>query len=128
MTNHKKKSKKTDPRYGSHWYGSIDIKFNDKRLTRKQVEILKLIALGYTNSRIGQTLGIASRTVEAHIHNLRKLFITDAERLNDRKLVILAREFLNAYQEYMEQCGKRDSEFEKTKQLAEWYTYQFKAA
>lgn len=36
-------------------------------LTPRQVEVLALVAEGYTNRRIAAELGCASRTVEAHV-------------------------------------------------------------
>ncbi len=38
----------------------------DKRLTAREVEILRLTALGYTSIEIGGKLDISSRTVESH--------------------------------------------------------------
>ena len=39
-------------------------------LTRREVEILKLIVQGYTNSQVGEELSISVRTVEFHRANL----------------------------------------------------------
>ncbi|MGH3249631.1 MAG: response regulator transcription factor, partial [Trebonia sp.] len=42
-------------------------------LTRREREILRLVALGYTNAEISQTLSLAVRTVETHrAHIVRK--------------------------------------------------------
>ena len=40
-------------------------------LTVREVEILKLIADGYSNTKIGKFLGISHRTVDTHRTNIR---------------------------------------------------------
>jgi DNA-binding NarL/FixJ family response regulator len=46
----------------------------DHNLTEREIEILKLIAEGYTNKEIGEKLFISHRTVDTHRTNLmRKL-------------------------------------------------------
>jgi two-component system response regulator NreC len=43
-------------------------------LTPREIEVLRLLALGHTNVEIAEILGIAPRTVEAHReHVLQKL-------------------------------------------------------
>lgn len=42
----------------------------DNTLTHREVEILRLIARGYTNNQIAEKLSISSRTVEGHRANL----------------------------------------------------------
>lgn len=42
----------------------------DEPLTRRETEVLRLIALGYTNRQAAQVLGIGKRTVETHRANL----------------------------------------------------------
>jgi two-component system response regulator NreC len=42
----------------------------DNTLTHREVEILRLIARGYTNNQIAQNLTISPRTVEGHRANL----------------------------------------------------------
>lgn len=44
--------------------GSVD------RLTPREIDVLRLIALGYTNAQIGEQLNISVRTVEYHRGNL----------------------------------------------------------
>jgi len=41
------------------------------RLTPREIEILKLIADGYSNTQIGKLLGISHRTVDTHRTNIR---------------------------------------------------------
>jgi DNA-binding NarL/FixJ family response regulator len=45
-------------------FGSVRIAW---KLTSRQSEVLSLVSRGYTNALIGQTLGIAERTVEFHV-------------------------------------------------------------
>jgi two-component system response regulator NreC len=43
-------------------------------LTRREQEVLELLALGYTNAEVAAALGVALRTVEAHrMHVVQKL-------------------------------------------------------
>jgi NarL family two-component system response regulator LiaR len=47
-------------------------------MTEREVEILKMIAKGFSNSRIAQTLVISEYTVKGHVSNiLSKLHLTD---------------------------------------------------
>ena len=47
-------------------------------LTRREREVLELLARGYANKRIARELGIAERTVKAHVgHLLAKLGVAD---------------------------------------------------
>jgi len=41
-------------------------------LTEREVEVLRLIALGHTNAEIGEQLFLSSRTVESHRANLQR--------------------------------------------------------
>jgi DNA-binding NarL/FixJ family response regulator len=48
------------------------------RLTRREQEVLELLARGYANKRIARELGIAEKTVKAHIGRvLAKLGVAD---------------------------------------------------
>lgn len=53
-----------------------------ERLSGRERDVLRLVALGHTNSEVGQLLGIAQRTVESHrTHILRKLGIRSRAEL-----------------------------------------------
>lgn len=39
-------------------------------LTRREAEVLSQMAVGQTNSEIGQQLGVSSRTVEKHLQHI----------------------------------------------------------
>ncbi|GAA2692544.1 helix-turn-helix transcriptional regulator [Actinoplanes palleronii] len=46
------------------------VKEPDLGLTRREVQVLDLIALGYTNARIARSLDIAEKTVSVHVSNI----------------------------------------------------------
>jgi DNA-binding NarL/FixJ family response regulator len=49
-----------------------------EHLTRREREVLELIALGYSNKRIALDLGVAEKTVKTHVgHLLAKLGVSD---------------------------------------------------
>ncbi|MBV9006183.1 MAG: response regulator transcription factor, partial [Solirubrobacterales bacterium] len=51
---------------------------NSERLTRREHEVLELIARGQSNKRIAFALGISEKTVKTHVgHVLAKLDVTD---------------------------------------------------
>lgn len=51
---------------------------NDTVLTKRELEILKLVALGKTNKEIAGELDISERTVKNHVSNLfKKIDVTD---------------------------------------------------
>lgn len=51
-------------------------------LTDRETEIARLVALGYSNSQIGQELFLSTRTIESHRSNLtRKLGVADRREL-----------------------------------------------
>ena len=56
-------------------------------ITPRQREILKMVALGHTNRKIGESLAISIRTVEVHRFNLMR-------RLNVRNVAQLLRQGL----------------------------------
>lgn len=41
-------------------------------ITAREKEILGLVAGGYTNSKIAETLSISGKTVEAHLSNIKE--------------------------------------------------------
>jgi two-component system response regulator NreC len=45
-------------------------KYNAETLTFREIDILRLIAQGYTNNRIAEILNLSVRTVEYHRGNL----------------------------------------------------------
>ena len=59
-----------------------DILSTDVSLTKRESEVLKLLALGLTNKEIGQSLRISYETVKEHVqHILQKLVFWIALRL-----------------------------------------------
>jgi DNA-binding NarL/FixJ family response regulator len=57
------------------------------RITPRQREILRMVAMGHTNREIGESLAISVRTVEVHRFNLMR-------RLNVRNVAQLLRQAL----------------------------------
>lgn len=45
--------------------------FGNKHLTKREIDVLKYVVLGYTAKRIGQCLQISFRTVETYIEILK---------------------------------------------------------
>ena len=58
-----------------------------KNLTRRQKEVLKLVASGLSNTMISAQIGISPRTVKMHreslMHRLGFNHVTDLVRFND---------------------------------------------
>lgn len=53
----------------------------DGKLTEREVEVLRLLAGGYSNREIGGALGVAERTVKNHVSSiLGKLWVRDRTR------------------------------------------------
>ena len=53
----------------------------DEKLTAREVEVLRLLAGGYSNREIGTALGVAERTVKNHVSSiLGKLWVRDRTR------------------------------------------------
>jgi DNA-binding CsgD family transcriptional regulator len=44
-----------------------------KDLTPRQMQILRLLALGMTNRRIAQELGLSENTVRTHVERIRRV-------------------------------------------------------
>ncbi len=58
--------------------GPLPSASNSERLTRREQEVLELIARGQSNKRIAFALGISEKTVKTHVgHVLAKLGVTD---------------------------------------------------
>jgi DNA-binding NarL/FixJ family response regulator len=54
---------------------------SDEKLTEREVEVLRLLAGGYSNREIGAALGVAERTVKNHVSSiLAKLWVRDRTR------------------------------------------------
>ena len=67
------------------------------QLTRREQEVLGLMAEGYTNSAIAQRLSVSERTVESHVNNIfSKLNLTSEATHNPRVMAVLL--FLQAGQ------------------------------
>jgi DNA-binding NarL/FixJ family response regulator len=66
-------------------------------LTKREMEVLHLMAEGYTNITIAQRLSISDRTVESHVNNIfSKLDLTSEAVHNPRVMAVLL--FLQAAQ------------------------------
>jgi DNA-binding NarL/FixJ family response regulator len=53
----------------------------DGKLTDREIEVLRLLAGGYSNREIGTALGVAERTVKNHVSSiLAKLWVRDRTR------------------------------------------------
>jgi DNA-binding NarL/FixJ family response regulator len=66
-------------------------------LTKREQEVLKLMAEGYTNSIIAQKLSVSERTIESHVNNIfSKLNLTSEATHNPRVMAVLL--FLQAGQ------------------------------
>ncbi len=58
-------------------------------LTPREMEVLQLMAEGYTNISIAQRLSISERTVESHVNNIfSKLNLTSEARRNPRVMAV----------------------------------------
>ena len=63
-------------------YDKIEEKKQDdlkiESLTRRECEVLKLLAIGMYNKEIGETLNITERTVKNHVSNIfKKIGVSD---------------------------------------------------
>jgi DNA-binding NarL/FixJ family response regulator len=60
------------------------------QLTKREVEVLHLVAEGYTNMSIAQELSVSERTVESHVNNIfAKLNLTAEAARNPRVMAVL---------------------------------------
>ncbi|WP_424161614.1 response regulator [Bacillus amyloliquefaciens] len=55
---------------GNHIFPQLTVNLSDKRLTHKELEVLKLIAEDKTNMEISSALKLSKRTVERHISSI----------------------------------------------------------
>lgn len=65
----------------------VEADLEDPVVTERQIAILRLIALGHTNERIGRTLGYSTSTVKADVGRILRLTGTDGRR----ELLVVAR-------------------------------------
>ena len=54
-----------------HRVGATAVPADGARLTKRQIEVIRLVGRGWTNERVGRTLGIGERAVRFHLTNLR---------------------------------------------------------
>ena len=60
-----------------------------RELTRREMDVLQLMAEGFTNSTIAQKLSISERTVESHVNNIfSKLDLTTEMMRNPRVMAV----------------------------------------
>jgi DNA-binding NarL/FixJ family response regulator len=50
----------------------------DRRLTPRQMDVLRLLAEGYSNKRIATTLGLSEKTVKTHLASIFRLLDADS--------------------------------------------------
>jgi two-component system response regulator NreC len=63
-----------DPQLGAELAGEAETSVNGPRLTSRETEILRLVALGHTNAEIAEMLFLSVRTIDSHrAHIQRKL-------------------------------------------------------
>jgi two-component system response regulator NreC len=63
-----------DPQLGAELAGEAETSVNGVRLTSRETEILRLVALGHTNAEIAEMLFLSVRTIDSHrAHIQRKL-------------------------------------------------------
>ncbi|MDF1824711.1 MAG: helix-turn-helix transcriptional regulator [Verrucomicrobiales bacterium] len=70
---------------GDHLPAEPDVNIDDTLLSRREREVMPLVASGQTNGDIAAALGISERTVEKHV-----AAILDKTGLSNRKLLIAA--------------------------------------
>jgi len=68
------------------------VALSSQTLTKREVEVARLVAQGLPNKRVAVRLGVEVGTVKIHLHNIyQKLHISGRFRL-----AVLSREFLNS--------------------------------
>ena len=50
--------------------GTAPLMMGGSRLTRREIDVLRLLALGLTDREIAATLSISRKTASNHVHNL----------------------------------------------------------
>jgi len=88
------------------WSGKAEVSFVG-RLTARELEILNLLAKGYTNSAIAETLCIDLKTVENHLNNVYGKLKTDVDFNQKHPRVSAARLYLEATGELVTTTGAR---------------------
>lgn len=66
-----------------HWVVSREVQCDDETpgiyvLSKRELEVAKFVAQGYTSAQIGQSMGLSAKTVEVHrYHIFKKLKVTN---------------------------------------------------
>lgn len=50
--------------------GSVSILVRPRELSKREKEVVQLVAMGYKNKEVAEKLGIAAKTVETHRANI----------------------------------------------------------
>jgi two-component system response regulator NreC len=50
--------------------GSVSILVRPRELSRREKEVVQLVAMGYKNKEVAEKLGVATKTVETHRANI----------------------------------------------------------
>jgi serine/threonine-protein kinase PknK len=86
-----------DPALVQELVAARDVRDPLEELTRRERDVLALMAEGRSNSGIGRRLWITERTVERHVHSIMvKLRLPETE--DDHRRVLAAITFLDAHQ------------------------------
>ena len=86
-----------DPALVQELVAARDVRDPLEELTRRERDVLALVAEGRSNAGVGRRLWITERTVERHVHSIMvKLRLPEAE--DDHRRVLAAITFLDAHQ------------------------------
>ena len=86
-----------DPALVQELVAARDVRDPLEELTRRERDVLALMAEGRSNAGVGRRLWITERTVERHVHSIMvKLRLPEAE--DDHRRVLAAITFLDAHQ------------------------------
>jgi two-component system, NarL family, response regulator LiaR len=58
------------PQVAERLAGEVPLPGSPEHLTERETEVLRLLAVGLSNKEIGQTLGIAEKTVKSHVSSI----------------------------------------------------------